>query len=57
MRGTQTIKTISLFSGAGGLDTGAISAGADVVWANDMMKEACETYRTNIGNQIGRAHV
>ena len=52
MRGTQTIKTISLFSGAGGLDTGAISAGADVVWANDMMKEACETYRTNIGNHI-----
>lgn len=52
MRGTKAIKTISLFSGAGGLDTGAISAGADVVWANDMMKEACETYRTNIGNHI-----
>lgn len=46
------MKTISLFSGAGGLDTGAIAAGADVVWANDMMKEACETYRVNIGGHI-----
>ena len=40
MRGNRTIKTVSLFSGAGGLDVGAIAAGADVVWANDMMKEA-----------------
>lgn len=52
MRGKQIVKTISLFSGAGGLDTGAIAAGADVVWANDMMKEACETYRENIGDHI-----
>ena len=52
MRGKQTIKTVSLFSGAGGLDVGAIAAGADVVWANDMMKEACETYRANIGDHI-----
>lgn len=52
MRGSTTIKTISLFSGAGGLDVGAIAAGADIVWANDMMKDACETYRANIGEHI-----
>ena len=46
------INTVSLFSGAGGLDVGAIAAGADIIWANDMMKEACETYRYNIGNHI-----
>ena len=52
MRGNRTIKTVSLFSGAGGLDVGAIAAGADVVWANDVMKEACETYRANLGEHI-----
>ena len=45
-------KAISLFSGAGGLDMGAILAGAEIVWANDMMKEACETYKKNIGSHI-----
>lgn len=46
------IKTISLFSGAGGLDIGAIKAGAHIIWSNDMMKEACMTYRENIGDHI-----
>jgi len=41
---TNKIKTISLFSGAGGLDIGAIMAGAHIVFANDMMKEACMSY-------------
>ena len=48
----KDIRTVSVFSGAGGLDIGAIEAGANVIWANDMMKEACQTYRTNIGNHI-----
>ena len=46
------IRTVSVFSGAGGLDIGAIEAGAHVIWANDMMKEACQSYRANIGNHI-----
>lgn len=46
------IRTISLFSGAGGLDIGAIRAGAQIVWANDMKKEACESYARNIGGHI-----
>ena len=48
----NSIKTISLFSGAGGLDIGAIYAGAKIVWANDINKEACESYSKNIGNHI-----
>lgn len=43
---------ISLFSGAGGLDLGLIKAGHTVLWANDIDKDACETYRHNIGNHI-----
>ena len=48
----KDIRTVSVFSGAGGLDIGAIEAGADVIWANDIMKEACQTYRANIGDHI-----
>ena len=48
----KDIRTVSVFSGAGGLDIGAIQAGANVVWANDVMKEACQTYRVNIGDHI-----
>ena len=35
----------SLFSGAGGMDIGFRDAGFDVVWANDIDKDACETHR------------
>lgn len=49
---SNDIRTVSLFSGAGGLDIGAIRAGAHVIWANDMMKEACQSYRMNIGGHI-----
>ena len=51
------IRTISLFSGAGGLDTGAIRAGASIIWANDMMKESCDTYRKNIGPHIEQGDI
>jgi len=46
------IRAISLFSGAGGMDLGFIRAGVDIVWANDFEKNACETYRKNIGDHI-----
>jgi len=46
------MKIISLFSGAGGFDLGMIQAGHEIVWANDLFSDACETYRANIGDHI-----
>lgn len=46
------MKIISLFSGAGGLDLGLVQAGNEVIWANDIDKNAVETYRHNIGDHI-----
>jgi DNA (cytosine-5)-methyltransferase 1 len=41
-----------MFSGCGGMDLGLIQAGYDVVWANDLKPDACETYKHNIGEII-----
>lgn len=46
------MKIISLFSGAGGLDLGLIQAGNEIVWANDIDKDAVATYMENIGSHI-----
>lgn len=46
------MKIISLFSGAGGLDLGLIQAGNEIVWANDIDKDAVATYKENIGSHI-----
>lgn len=43
---------LSLFSGAGGMDLGFIQAGFRVVWANDIDRDACSTYRENIGTHV-----
>ena len=43
---------VSLFSGAGGMDLGFKQAGFEIVWANDIIPEAIETYRNNIGKHI-----
>ena len=41
------LTAVSLFSGAGGMDVGFEKAGIKVVYANEMKKEAAETYRKN----------
>jgi DNA (cytosine-5)-methyltransferase 1 len=46
------MKVVSLFSGPGGLDLGFIQAGHKIIWANDIAKDAVETYRRNIGDHI-----
>lgn len=43
-------KAISLFTGAGGMDVGFTKAGFDVVWANEFVKHAAETYKLNHPN-------
>ena len=46
------MRTVSLFSGCGGLDLGLIQAGFEIVVANDKMPEAVRTYERNIGKNI-----
>lgn len=46
------MRVVSLFSGCGGMDLGFISAGHEIVWANDIFHDAAETYRLNIGPHI-----
>tara|TARA_Y100000114_G_scaffold135117_1_gene135779 strand:- start:1600 stop:2667 length:1068 start_codon:yes stop_codon:yes gene_type:complete len=41
------LKVISLFSGAGGSSLGYRMAGFDVIWINEFMKKARETYKLN----------
>lgn len=43
----ETITAVSLFTGAGGMDIGFEKAGVKVVVANELVKEAAETYKTN----------
>jgi DNA (cytosine-5)-methyltransferase 1 len=45
-------RTVSLFSGCGGMDLGFVAERFDIVWANDENKWACETYRENLGDHI-----
>lgn len=46
------MRIVSLFSGAGGLDYGIKTAGNNIVWANDIDKNAVETYKHNVGDEI-----
>lgn len=46
------ISAVSLFTGAGGMDVGFSDAGFQTIWANDIDKDACETYKLNHDSQI-----
>lgn len=41
----------SMFAGIGGTCLGFMQAGAEIVWANEMDKNACITYRNNFGEK------
>lgn len=46
------IRTLSLFSGGGGLDIGFEKAGFDILFATDLNRECCETLKMNTGNTL-----
>lgn len=43
---------ISLFTGAGGMDVGFERAGFEIVFANELMKDAADTYRANRNTDV-----
>lgn len=47
----MSYKVCSLFSGIGGIDLGFQQAGFDIVWANEIDKDAARTYRKNLGGE------
>lgn len=48
----MSLKIVSLFAGAGGLDLGFAQAGFDVVYANERDKNIWETYELNHKNTV-----
>tara|TARA_R110000772_G_scaffold233274_1_gene344850 strand:+ start:1058 stop:2140 length:1083 start_codon:yes stop_codon:yes gene_type:complete len=47
VRGTNGFKVVSTFSGCGGVCLGLEMAGYDVLWANEFIEAARDTYRAN----------
>ncbi len=45
---------ISLFTGAGGMDVGFRKAGFNIVWANELDEDACDTYSLNHNSTVIR---
>lgn len=49
---SKKITALSLFAGIGGICQGFMKAGVDILFANDIDKYACITYRTNFEHGI-----
>ncbi|NLE42752.1 MAG: DNA cytosine methyltransferase [Lentisphaerae bacterium] len=54
---TKTLRSISLFSGAGGMDIGVRQAGFEIEACVEMDRYACETLRANIAADGSRTRV
>lgn len=54
MNNENKIRTISLFSGGGGLDIGFEKAGFDILFATDFNHECCETLKMNAGKTLSK---
>ena len=54
---TKKYTAISLFAGIGGICLGFKNAGVDIVYANDMDKNACITYRNNYDHLLQEAKI
>ena len=53
MKAVRRIRIASLFSGAGGLDLGFLTAGQfEIIFANDILLPAAETYSRNFGLKL-----
>lgn len=44
------LRGISLFTGAGGMDVGFVNAGVEVIVANELNNDACDSYVANHPN-------
>jgi DNA (cytosine-5)-methyltransferase 1 len=53
----KKLNAVSLFSGAGGMDVGFKNAGFEIIYANELNKHACATYRENLGDHIHEGDV
>jgi DNA (cytosine-5)-methyltransferase 1 len=49
-RDGKKIRVLSLFSGCGGLDFGIEAAGGHVIFANDILEDACKTLKEYFPN-------
>lgn len=56
-KNTKTLKALSLFSGAGGMDIGVIQAGFEILASIEIDPYACETLRANISRERRRTKV
>jgi len=48
----KSLKIVSLFAGAGGIDLGLVRAGHKIILANDFDPDSCDTYRNNLGDHV-----
>lgn len=64
----SSFKVVSLFSGCGGMDYGLLGDFTflnqnyaklpfDIIWANDLNKKACASYKYNIGDHIHQGDI